>query len=31
VPIVDDLAAVPLTLWAQQNGYSRIQNNLLHT
>ena len=31
VPIVDDLAAIPLSLWAQQNGYRRIQSNLLGT
>jgi formate dehydrogenase maturation protein FdhE len=31
VPLVDDLAAVPLSLWAQENGYSRIQGNLLGT
>lgn len=31
VPIVDDLAAVPMTLWAEENGYSRLQPNLLGT
>jgi len=31
VPIVDDLAAIPLTLWAEENGYKRIQGNLLGT
>jgi formate dehydrogenase accessory protein FdhE len=31
VPVVDDLAAIPLTLWAHENGYTRIQNNLLGT
>jgi hypothetical protein len=31
VPLVDDLAAIPLTLWADQNGYKRIQANLLGT
>ena len=31
VPIVDDLAAIPLGLWAQENGYTRIQGNLLGT
>jgi len=31
VPLVDDLAAIPLTLWAQENGYTRIQDNLLGT
>jgi FdhE protein len=29
VPEVDDLAAIPLTLWAQENGYTRIHTNLL--
>jgi len=31
VPLVDDLAAIPLTLWTQENGYTRIQSNLLGT
>jgi len=31
VPIVDDVAAIPLGLWAQENGYTRIQGNLLGT
>lgn len=31
VPIVDDLAAIPLSLWAEENGYKRIQGNLLGT
>ncbi len=31
VPIADDLAAIPLTLWAHENGYTRIQSNLLGT
>jgi FdhE protein len=31
VPLVDDLAAIPLTLWAQEHGYTRIQPNLLGT
>jgi formate dehydrogenase accessory protein FdhE len=29
VPMVDDLAAIPLTLWAHEHGYSRLQPNLL--
>lgn len=29
VPLVDDLAAIPLSLWAAENGYKRIQGNLL--
>ena len=28
---MDDLAAVPLSLWAEENGYQRIQGNLLGT
>lgn len=28
VPVVDDLAAIPLTLWAHEHGYSRLQPNL---
>jgi formate dehydrogenase accessory protein FdhE len=31
VPVVDDLAAIPLTLWAEQHGYTRLKNNLLGT
>jgi FdhE protein len=31
VPLVDDLAAIPLSLWADANGYKRIQANLLGT
>jgi formate dehydrogenase accessory protein FdhE len=31
VPLVDDLAAIPLTLWAHEHGYSRLQANLLGT
>jgi formate dehydrogenase accessory protein FdhE len=31
VPLVDDLAAIPLSLWAGENGYTRIQGNLLGT
>jgi FdhE protein len=31
VPVVDDLAAIPLSLWAQENGFTRIQGNLLGT
>ena len=29
VPLVDDLAAIPLTLWAHEHGYRRLQPNLL--
>jgi len=31
IPLVDDLAAVPLSLWAEEHGYTRIQGNLLGT
>jgi FdhE protein len=31
VPVVDELAAIPLSLWAEQNGYSKLQPNLLGT
>jgi formate dehydrogenase accessory protein FdhE len=31
IPVVDDLAAIPLTLWAHEHGYSRLQPNLLGT
>jgi FdhE protein len=31
VPIVDDIAAVPLSLWAHEQGYTRLQPNLLGT
>ncbi len=31
VPLVDDLAAIPLSLWAGEHGYQRIQGNLLGT
>lgn len=31
VPVVDDLAAIPHTLWAHEQGYSRLQPNLLGT
>jgi formate dehydrogenase accessory protein FdhE len=29
VPVVDELAAIPLSLWAKENGYSKLQANLL--
>ncbi len=28
-PLVDEIAAVPLDLWAQERGYSKLQPNLL--
>jgi hypothetical protein len=31
VPLVDDLAALPLAFWAKEHGYRRIQENLLGT
>src|SRR5215467_10408052 len=31
VPLVDDLAAIPHTLWASEQGYCRLQPNLLGT
>lgn len=31
VPLVDDLASIPHTLWAHEQGYSRLQPNLLGT
>ena len=31
VPVVDDLAALPLSLWADEHGYRRILGNLLGT
>ena len=29
VPVVDELAALPLTLWAEEKGYTKLQPNLL--
>ena len=29
VPVVDELATMPLNLWAQQKGYVKLQRNLL--
>lgn len=31
IPVVDDLTAIPLSLWAEEHGYTRIQGNLLGT
>jgi len=31
IPLVDDLAAIPLALWAEESGYQRIHGNLLGT
>jgi FdhE protein len=29
IPEVDELAAIPLSLWAQEKGYTKLQRNLL--
>jgi FdhE protein len=29
VPVVDELAAIPLSLWAAENGYKKVRPNLL--
>jgi len=29
IPVVDELAAIPLSLWATEQGYAKIQPNLL--
>ena len=29
VPVVDELAAAPLDLWASEHGYSKLQPNIL--
>ena len=31
IPLVDDLAAIPLSLWAAEQGYTRLQPNLFGT
>lgn len=31
VPIVDELAVIPLDLWAREHGYQKLQVNLLGT
>ncbi len=31
IPMVDHLAAIPLSLWAHEHDYSRLQPNLLGT
>lgn len=31
VPIVDELATIPLDLWAREHGYEKLQTNLLGT
>ncbi len=29
IPVVDEIASLPLTLWAEENGYTRLQPNLI--
>jgi FdhE protein len=29
IPVVDELATIPLNLWAQEHGYTKLQTNLL--
>jgi formate dehydrogenase maturation protein FdhE len=29
VPVVDELAAIPLSLWAAENGYRKVSTNFL--
>jgi formate dehydrogenase maturation protein FdhE len=29
VPVVDELATVPLNIWAEEHGYAKLQPNLL--
>jgi FdhE protein len=29
VPVVDELAAIPLSLWAAEKGYEKLSSNLL--
>ena len=29
LPVVDELAAIPLSLWAAENGYTKVSPNLL--
>jgi len=29
VPVVDELAAIPLSLWAAEKGYAKVSSNLL--
>lgn len=31
VPVVDDLTAIPLSFWAEEHGFKRVQQNLLGT
>lgn len=29
IPIVDELAALPLDLWAREKGYRKLQSNIV--
>jgi len=29
LPIVDEMASIPLDLWAQKPGYTKLQSNLM--
>jgi len=29
VPVVDELATIPLNLWAQEHGYTKLRTNIL--
>jgi len=29
LPLVDELATIPLDLWAKENGYAKLEPNLL--
>jgi hypothetical protein len=29
VPVVDELATIPLNLWAQEHGYTKLRANIL--
>jgi formate dehydrogenase maturation protein FdhE len=28
-PVVDEIASIPLDLWAQEHGYAKLQVNLM--
>jgi formate dehydrogenase maturation protein FdhE len=29
IPVVDEIASLPLTLWAEEKGYKKLQRNVL--
>jgi FdhE protein len=31
IPEVDELAAIPLTLWADEHGYTKISRNIFNS